>query len=149
MTDFILHDRLAADTTLIGDLTACRVLLMNESKFPWLILVPRQQNISELHQLDKQTLTQVQHESIVISELLMSLFNGDKLNTGALGNLVPQLHLHHIVRFKTDSVWPAPVWGNFTPEQYTADALNALKVTLQRAITDTGEPFSLARKRIT
>lgn len=143
MQNFILHEQLAADTIHIGDLNACRVLLMNERKFPWIILVPRKNDLNELHQLDQQTLLQVQHESIVIAKLMMSLFKGDKLNTGALGNLVPQLHLHHIVRFRDDALWPAPIWGNFKAQPYPQNQLHEHVSQVQKSIINTGEHFRL------
>jgi len=106
MPEFTLHSRLAADTIEIGDLPVCRVLLMNDQQFPWLILVPRRASITELYQLKNNDLRQVQEESLLISQLMMQYFNGEKLNTGAIGNLVPQLHLHHINQLKANTATP-------------------------------------------
>ncbi|MFT6409076.1 MAG: diadenosine tetraphosphate (Ap4A) HIT family hydrolase [Arenicella sp.] len=108
---FSLDSQLVADTIQIGDLPLSRVLLINNSELPWVILVPRRVDISEWHSLEPHDQLQLHLESIGLSKLLMGLFNGDKLNTGAIGNLVSQLHVHHVVRFKDDSVWPQPVWG--------------------------------------
>ena len=113
MTQFELDPQLKADTIEICNLTLCKVLLMNEAQFPWIILVPKRSNITEIHQLNDDDIAQVQKESLMISRLMMKHFNGDKLNTAALGNVVSQLHIHHIVRFKSDPVWPKPVWGHF------------------------------------
>jgi len=133
---FSLHPQLDADTFTIGDLPLSRVLLMNSSELPWLILVPRREGVREWHRLSLQDQQQLHHESMGISSLLMSTFNGDKLNTGALGNLVPQLHLHHIVRFKHDSVWPQPVWGNIKTLAFSdvekAEIINKLQDALTK-----------------
>ncbi len=131
---FTLHPQLAKDCISLGNLTVCQVLLLNDSQYPWVILVPRRDNITELYQLNKDDLAQCQAESITMSKLLMAHFNGDKLNTGALGNLVPQCHLHHIVRFKTDAAWPKPVWGAVPPVPYTKEALAQLTSELRTAI---------------
>ncbi len=108
---FELHPQLSADTIVIGDLPLCRLLLVNDSQYPWLILVPRRVDIQENYQLDEPDRQQLLIESNTLSLLLMNHFDGDKLNVAALGNMVPQLHIHHIVRFKTDPAWPQPVWG--------------------------------------
>ena len=116
---FRLHPQLVADTIEIGDLPLCKVLLMNNAHVPWLILVPRRDNIRELYELNNKDRQQTHLESIMISKLIMNIFDGDKLNTGAIGNIVPQLHLHHIVRYENDPCWPNPVWGNLPPQPYT------------------------------
>lgn len=130
MTLFKLHPQLAADTIELGDLPICKVLLMNDSQFPWVILVPRRDGIKELYELEAADLQQAQLESISISKILMEHFKGDKLNVATLGNMVPQLHIHHIVRFKNDVAWPKPVWGNTKPLAYEKSALEALSRSL-------------------
>ena len=117
---FQLHPQLAQDTWLVTDLPLCRVLLINETRYPWVILVPRQQDIREIHELTAMERQQLWQESDQVSRALMKLFKPDKLNIAALGNQVPQLHIHHIARFQTDAAWPAPVWGKFPPQAYTA-----------------------------
>lgn len=117
-TDFALHPRLTADTFVLGDFPLCRVLLMNDAHYPWFILVPRRphmREIYELHEADQQALMA---ESVQLSRALMAAFAGDKLNIAALGNAVPQLHVHHIVRHTRDAAWPAPVWGRHAPRPY-------------------------------
>jgi len=84
---------------------------MNDAQFPWVILVPRVSNISELYHLDQVQRQLLETESIYLSKVLMNVYSGDKLNVAALGNVVSQLHIHHVVRFERDAVWPAPVWG--------------------------------------
>ncbi|CZF77582.1 MULTISPECIES: HIT domain-containing protein [Grimontia] len=109
---FELHPRLDADTTWLGDLPLCRVLLSKEDIGPWLILVPKVEGIREIHHLTESEQQQFIKESSLVAEKLESHSNPDKLNIGALGNMVPQLHVHHIARFQTDIAWPGPVWGN-------------------------------------
>lgn len=131
---FELHPQLAADTLLVGNLALCRVLLMNESRYPWLILVPQRPELSEIYQLSLNERNQLWEESDLVSRQLMKLFKADKLNIAALGNVVPQLHLHHIARFKTDAAWPAPVWGKFKAEPYTKDAAGQLIQQIRLAL---------------
>ncbi|QGX39042.1 HIT domain-containing protein [Permianibacter aggregans] len=118
---FSLHPQLAADTLVLGDWPLCRLLWMNDQHYPWLILVPRRANIRESFQLEFGDQQQLWLESLAAGKALMQHFAGDKLNVAALGNMVPQLHWHHIVRFKTDPAWPAPVWGKFPPKPYTSE----------------------------
>ncbi|PID49476.1 MAG: HIT family protein [Proteobacteria bacterium] len=117
---FSLHPQLAADTFVVGDLPLCQVLLMNEMRYPWFILVPRRADLTEIYQLEAKDRQQLWQESDWLSRQLLALFKPDKLNIAALGNVVAQLHLHHIARFTTDAAWPAPVWGKFQPEAYPA-----------------------------
>ncbi|MEZ5478794.1 MAG: HIT domain-containing protein [Thiolinea sp.] len=119
---FSLHPQLAQDCLVVGDLPLCRVLLMNEARYPWLILVPRRENLREIHQLEAADRLQFWQESAWVSEQLEVLFQPDKLNVAALGNMVAQLHVHHIARYRQDAAWPAPVWGKFAPEAYNAEA---------------------------
>ncbi|WP_299014669.1 HIT domain-containing protein [uncultured Photobacterium sp.] len=109
---FTLHPRLAADTTVLGDFPLCRVLLSKEALGPWLILVPRKENLTEIHLLPEEEQFQLMRESSAVATLLEKDYQADKINIGALGNLVPQLHVHHIARFETDIAWPGPIWGN-------------------------------------
>lgn len=119
---FVLHQQLAADCLLVADLPLCRLLMMNESRYPWFILVPRRAELREMHHLDPADQQQLWAESIWLSETIEAEFHPDKLNVAALGNMVPQLHLHHIARFQDDAAWPAPVWGKFVPEPYVSAA---------------------------
>jgi len=116
---FQLHERLQQDCILIGRFTLCQLLMMNDSQFPWFILVPERPNIKEIYQLtvaDRQLLSE---ESCLLAENMADLFKADKMNIAAIGNMVPQLHIHHIVRYQTDKAWPAPVWGKFAALPYT------------------------------
>lgn len=117
---FELHPQLAADTLVVGDFPLCRLLLMNDSSYPWLILVPRRPNVREIFELSEADQQQLLKESSQLSRVLQDQFNADKLNVAALGNMVPQLHVHHIVRYRTDSSWPKPVWGQHPATPYSA-----------------------------
>lgn len=108
---FTLHPQLVQDTFLITDQKFCRVLLMNNSLFPWLILVPRADNVKELIDLPESDRYMLMDEISLAAEVIKSLFKPDKLNIAALGNQVPQLHIHVIARFRQDAAWPHPVWG--------------------------------------
>lgn len=108
---FELHPRLAADTRVLGDLPLCRVLLAKESQYPWLILVPRVADLREIHHLVPAQQQQLMQESCAVATLMEQRLRPDKLNVAALGNLVPQLHLHHVARFIADKAWPGPIWG--------------------------------------
>jgi diadenosine tetraphosphate (Ap4A) HIT family hydrolase len=128
---FELHPRLREDCLELGSFDLCKLLLMNESRYPWLILVPQRAGISEIYQLSEADQARLWRESSALAQSLMQAFQADKLNIAAIGNLVPQLHLHHVVRFQGDAAWPAPVWGKFAPLAYEAGALAALRARLQ------------------
>lgn len=120
---FTLHPRLAHDTITVGTLPLCRLLLMNDANFPWFILVPMRENIREIHELSPPDRALLMDESCALSQALVDGFKADKINVAALGNVVPQLHLHHVARFTTDPAWPAPVWGRLVPEPYTPEMI--------------------------
>ena len=108
---FALHPRLQADTQILGDLPLCRVLLAKDSQYPWLILVPRVADLREIHHLAPAQQQQLMQESCAVATLMEEALGPDKINVAALGNLVPQLHLHHVARFSSDAAWPGPIWG--------------------------------------
>ena len=91
---------------------------MNDSQYPWCILVPRRAELRELYNLSQADRRQLDLESVYLSKTLMHIFDGDKLNVAALGNVVSQLHIHHIVRYSSDPAWPAPVWGKHPVQAY-------------------------------
>jgi len=123
--DFHLHERLAADCILVADWPLCRVLLMHDAGYPWLILVPRRAGLSELHEVAEADLPQLTREICTASRVLKASFQADKINVGALGNMVPQLHIHVIARYKDDPAWPGPVWGKQPALPYGEAALQA------------------------
>jgi diadenosine tetraphosphate (Ap4A) HIT family hydrolase len=116
---FELHGQLARDCSVVGDLPLTRVLLMNDANYPWLILVPRRAALRELYELAEADLGAFWRESGATGRVMMELFAGHKLNVAALGNQVPQLHVHHIVRQAGDAAWPRPVWGAAPARPYT------------------------------
>ena len=123
----VIHPQLVRDCVLLGRLPLCHLLLMNDNQFPWYILVPARDDVREVYQLDAGDRQQLMDESCQLAQFLMDVYAGDKLNLAALGNQVPQLHLHHIVRYATDSAWPAPIWGRQAPRAYTAAAVAEIR----------------------
>ena len=118
-SQFQLHERLQQDCILIGRFSLCQLLMMNDKQFPWFILVPERPDIKEIYQLNSADRQLLSEESCFLAENMANLFNADKMNVAAIGNLVPQLHIHHIVRYQIDKAWPAPVWGKFAALPYT------------------------------
>jgi diadenosine tetraphosphate (Ap4A) HIT family hydrolase len=112
---FTLHARLAADSVALGDWALCRLLLMNDGRFPWLVLVPARLDLREIHDLAPPERALLIEEIAHASSLMRQVFKADKMNVAALGNQVPQLHVHVIARFIGDPAWPNPVWGQGTP----------------------------------
>ena len=121
--DFVLHPKLAADTFHLGDFPLCRLLMLDDAQYPWFILVPRRPELREIHGMAPDDRLTFWNESAEFSETVMAAFSGEKLNVAALGNMVPQLHIHHIVRFSHDPAWPAPVWGAHPPNPFSPVAL--------------------------
>lgn len=131
---FELDQRLQNDTVLVCDLLLSRVLLMKDSRYPWLILVPRRAGKSEIHQLDADDRRQLLEESCRVSELMLELFDIEKMNVAVLGNIVAQLHVHHIGRRPGDPAWPGPVWGHSAAVPYTEQALAERLLALQQSL---------------
>lgn len=127
---FQLHSHLEKDTTVLGRFLLCQLLLMNDANYPWFILVPERENICEVHELSDSDRRQLWDESAQLSRALSTVFKPDKLNIAALGNQVPQLHVHHIVRYTHDAAWPAPVWGKVPPRPYYSAEVIKLKTAL-------------------
>lgn len=133
MTD--LHPQLANDTIELGEFDLCRLLLMNDNNYPWFILVPKVSGVTEIYQLFQTDQEQLMRESSLISRMLVEVFKADKVNIGALGNVVPQLHIHHIARYETDPVWPAPVWGKLEAVAYDDAAIADIKSKVRDFMT--------------
>ena len=125
-SDFILDQRLAADTIAVGDLALSSVLLMDDARFPWFILVPRRDGASEVTDLLDEEAAQLMSEIRIATRVMLGLARPDKVNVGALGNMVPQLHVHVVGRFRSDPAWPGPVWGHGSRAPYPAHAATAL-----------------------
>lgn len=136
--DFSLDPRLAADTVVLTDLPLCRLCLMNDSRFPWLILVPRRNGVTEIDQLESADQTALWSETMCAMTILRASVPVDKLNMGALGNIVRQLHVHVIARQQTDAAWPGPVWGVGSAKPYTPQAIAELCDRLEDALLHCG-----------
>jgi diadenosine tetraphosphate (Ap4A) HIT family hydrolase len=136
---FELHPQLQLDCLEIGRFRLCRLLLMNESRYPWFILVPEREGMTEIYQLNETDQILLLQESSLLARGLAEAYAADKLNIAAIGNLVPQLHVHHVVRYHDDSAWPAPVWGRFPPLPYDevklAEVVALIKSHLPEAFT--------------
>ncbi|MEP7044496.1 MAG: HIT domain-containing protein [Dokdonella sp.] len=130
----MLDARLAADTHEIGELPLSRLLLMDDARYPWLILVPRIAGARELIDLDGNDRSVLLDEVSTVGRALEEWLRPDKLNIAALGNVVPQLHLHVIARYATDAAWPQPVWGRGDRVAYPAEEANARIGELRRAL---------------
>lgn len=136
--EYCLHDRLAADTISLGRSRLCEIRLMNDQTWPWILLVPALAGIREIYELSPEQQHVLTQESSALSRGMMKVFGGDKMNVAALGNMVPQLHLHHIVRFEGDPAWPGPVWGKQSPVPYDDDRLAKAKRSLAPVLAELG-----------
>ena len=125
MSEFRLHPQLAADSHPVASLDLCDVLLMNDANYPWLILVPRTADAVELLDLGKADRSRLWREIDLASQALREVFTPDKLNIATLGNVVSQLHVHVIARFRNDAAWPKPVWGAQQATPYPAQSAEA------------------------
>lgn len=133
---FALDPRLQLDTLTIGDFPLSRLLLSNDSNYPWFILVPRREDVSEIFQLDIAEQQQLWQETSALAQILKDAFDADKLNVAALGNVVSQLHMHVIVRKRADAAWPAPVWGKHAAVAYTAEQVSAIRERLRLVLNE-------------
>lgn len=138
---FELHPRLAADSVVIGRFDLSLLLLSKDANYPWCILVPQVEDVFEIHHLSEEEQVQLIRESSRLSEVMTSLFDAHKMNVAALGNVVRQLHVHHIARFENDPAWPQPVWGKLPAKDYTPSAWAELVKRLQNALV--GEGFAV------
>jgi diadenosine tetraphosphate (Ap4A) HIT family hydrolase len=128
-----LHERLEQDTVNIGDLPLCRVLIIKDGNFPWLLLVPRRLDVDEILDLDEVEQAQLMTEITRAARALKDVTGCDKLNIAALGNIVPQLHVHLVARNKTDAAWPKPVWGQ-APAPVDPNELERFTAAIRRKI---------------
>lgn len=132
--DFKLHPQLQQDTLFIEHLKISDLRLMNDERFPWLVLIPRKNNIIELHDLEKKELIDLLDEITSVSKTLQRLFQADKMNIATFGNIVPQLHVHIIARFKTDPAWPKPVFGFEAPVPYSTNKAQQMITNIREII---------------
>jgi diadenosine tetraphosphate (Ap4A) HIT family hydrolase len=140
---FELDSRLAQDTYLLGEFELSLVLLNKDANFPWCILVPKREGVYDLYQLSEADQQQFIRESSRLSQAMMELFGAYKMNVAALGNVVRQLHIHHIARFPEDAVWPQPIWGKLAAVDYTRDQLTERMSALRQVLS--GDGFYLPR----
>lgn len=137
MTEFELHPQLLADTVEICSLRLCRVLMMNDSTYPWLVLVPERAEVREIHALSEADQQTLMREISHVAATMETLFEADKMNVAALGNMVPQLHIHIIARYEGDVAWPGPVWGKVPAKAYEpaarGDTIAKIKEALESA----------------
>jgi diadenosine tetraphosphate (Ap4A) HIT family hydrolase len=130
---FQLDLRLAKDTIFLGKLALCELRLMNDSRWPWLVLVPVRTAASEVHDLSEDDQKLLAKETALVAKLLKSLTNCEKINSAALGNIVRQLHVHVVARSENDPNWPGPVWGYGTREPYSPEEAEPWIKRLQTA----------------
>lgn len=127
---FTLHPDLQRDGIEMGEFILCRVLLINDSTYPWFVLVPAEDGLRDTIDMSLEDHSLLWQESRVFSQGIMSAFEGEKLNVAALGNITPQLHIHHIVRYANDPAWPGPIWGKLPLMPYTDDGIQAVRAAL-------------------
>ncbi|WP_339514332.1 HIT family protein [Pseudomonas sp. RL_15y_Pfl2_60] len=130
---FTLDSRLHSDTKVVGDFPLCRLLLMNDANYPWFILVPRREAVTEVFDLDAADQLLLWQETSQLAAFLKQAFAADKMNIATLGNMVSQLHMHVVVRRTTDAAWPAPVWGKAPAQAYTEAEIADLRQRLSAA----------------
>ena len=124
MTDrFELHPQFAKDTHPVGQTDLCEVLLSRDARYPWLILVPRQAGLREMHDMSNADQMRLMTDITHISKAMQKVWQADKVNVAALGNMVPQLHIHIIMRYRDDAAWPGPIWGVGAAQHYSDAAL--------------------------
>lgn len=131
---FTLHPRLEADTFHVCDLKLCTVRLMNDKAYPWVILVPKREDIREIHTLSEDDQQRLTFEISNVAAAMEAEFEAQKMNVAALGNMVPQLHIHVIARYEDDAAWPGPVWGVQPAKPYSADDRDALLERLRTVL---------------
>jgi len=129
-----LHPQLAKDTINVGDLPLSRVLIIRDSNYPWLLLVPRREEVSDITDLNEVEQAQLMTEINRVGVALKAITKPEKLNIAALGNVVSQLHIHIIARRTTDAAWPRPVWGVAPPEPFDPNELEAFTQALRKRI---------------
>ncbi len=119
MTKFELHPQLVKDCFSVGSFALSRLLMMNDCQYPWFILVPQRAAVREIYELVGEDRSQLLQESCILSEVLVQIYQPEKLNIAAIGNRVSQLHLHHIARYSNDVAWPSPIWGRVPALPYS------------------------------
>jgi len=134
MSICVLHPQLKADSVPVSMLSLCEVRLQTDANYPWLCLIPQRNGVREIHTLSAADQQQLMQEISFVSERFETLTGAEKMNVAALGNMVPQLHVHIIARFAGDPAWPGPIWGIVQRQEYTADKLTAFAGAIKDAL---------------
>ncbi|MBF0136105.1 MAG: HIT domain-containing protein [Magnetococcales bacterium] len=134
MTSFTLHPDLARAGIFLGKLSLSQLLLMNDARYPWLVLVPERPGLRDFDEVAGDDVPLLHADISLVCSTLRHLFHPDKLNVASLGNMVPQLHIHVIARFQTDAAWPHPVWGVYPPLPYSEELLEKRLISIKSAI---------------
>ena len=136
---FAIDSRIESTSVWLVDWPLSSLYLKNEANFPWVILVPRVENIQELYQLSQENRQLVIEEIAALSKIMEEYFKPDKLNVGALGNIVCQLHIHVVARFKEDKAWPYSIWQpELSSSVYSDEVLQDLVLALQERLIRIG-----------
>ena len=138
---FVLDPQLAKDCHSLGKMKLCRLLLMNDRQYPWLIMVPERDGVKEIYELNRDDQISFLIESNLVSKAMDSLFQPDKLNIAAIGNVVSQLHIHHVARYKNDVSWPKPVWGQKPAVPYSPKELEELSTKIKESLGKNIKPL--------
>ena len=133
---FKLHPDLQRDCFVVGDFPLCLLLAMNDANYPWFVMVPKRDGLRELYELSDSDRARFMQESTYLARQLAGEFRADKMNVAALGNVTPQLHIHHVVRYKNDPAWPAPIWGKVPARPYDTADRAALLARLRRCLIE-------------
>lgn len=136
MNPFSLDERLARDSQSILELSLCDVRLSKDSRWPWLTLVPRRANVSEVFDLSQEDQQLLWAEQVMVAKALQSATHATKINIAAIGNVVRQLHVHVVARFEGDANWPGPIWGFGVAEPYSDIAFDAMKTKILGVLHD-------------
>lgn len=139
---FELDPQLQNDSVVLGAFPLSLVLMSRDANYPWCILVPRRKGVYAVHHLAEEDRLQLMKESCHLAEVMADVFVPDRMNVAALGNVVPQLHVHHVARFKTDPAWPKPVWGVVEAKAFTEDELKERVSRLRSALA--GDDFKVS-----
>jgi len=131
----VLHPRLEADTLFVARHARCQLRLVNDCRWPWLIIIPEVAGLEEWHHLPAHLREGVNHHVFDLANILERIMPCDKINIASLGNVVRQLHIHIIARKVGDANWPGPVWGHDQAVPYTREEKHHMITTLQQAIS--------------
>ena len=143
---FKLHPRLIQDSIPVGEFELSNLLIHRDASYPWFILVPKKPDITEIYHLSNQERMQLIKESCLLAETMAKLSAPDKINIAALGNMVPQLHVHHVARYKNDASWPNPVWAAAPQTEYKKDKLQLRIKSMGLSLA--GKDFSFIERPI-